>query len=395
MNWKKDLAVLSCGVFLSGASYTMIVPFLPLYLIDLGVSGADVRLWSGIVFGATFLVSGILSPYWGRQADRAGKRRMVIRAGLSLAAVYFLGSLVRSPLELLGVRVLQGVAVGFVAASMAIISSSLPEDKIGFGLGIMQTGSLIGNILGPFMGGMLAHFFGIRTSFQVAAAVVFIATAAVRILVAEPPLKPGGTAGSVASDLRAALQNYPLRLMLGLLFTVQMVAIMLQPLITLYIAELNASFAGAEVTAGIVFSLAGIAGAIAAPLWGNAGQRRGFWGMLSIAMTGAGAAVAAQFFSTDIIRFAGLHFVFGLFLAGTIPAINSIIVQSTDESFRGRAFGLAMSANQLGSMIGPLLGGAISSVAGIRPVFAMGGLLMMLIGLTFRKWAGSVAAEQD
>jgi DHA1 family multidrug resistance protein-like MFS transporter len=381
MIWKRTLVVLGIGVILSGSGYTMIVPFLPLYLVDLGVDEASLNMWSGTVFAVSFFVSGVLSPYWGRLADKAGKRRMLIRSGLSLATVYFLTSLVQSPAELLAARVLQGVAVGFVSSAMAIVATVAPKEKIGFSLGFMQAANLTGTILGPAAGGTLAHLFGIRTSFEVAATVVLVATIGVWILVPEPPVTPAGVAGSVAGDLRAAIGNPLLRRMLAILFLVQMVAIMLQPLITLYIAEMKGTFAGASLAAGAVFSLAGVAGAIAAPAWGNAGQRYGFIKMIAVAMTGCGVVLAAQFFSHDIVRFAALHFVFGLFLAGTYPNVNSAIVTCTDESFRGRAFGLAMSANQFGAMTGPLLGGAISTVTGIGIVFVADGLLLTAVAV--------------
>ncbi len=380
MIWKRTLVVLGIGVALSGASYTMIVPFLPLYLVDLGVGEANLKIWSGAVFAVSFLVSGVLSPYWGRQADKAGKRRMMIRSGLSLAAVYFVTSLVRSPEELLAMRVLLGVAVGFVPSAMAIVASVVPQEKIGFSLGFMQAANLIGTILGPAAGGALAHLLGIRVSFEVAAVVILIATAGIWLLVPEPPVVPAGAAGSVAGDLRAAMANPLLRRMLAVLFLVQMVAIMLQPLITLYIAEMKGTFEGTSLAAGAIFSLAGLAGAMASPAWGNAGQKRGFIKMIGVAMIGGGIVLAGQYFSHDVIRFAALHFVFGLFLAGTYPNINSAIVTCTDESFRGRAFGLVMSANQLGSMTGPLLGGAISTITGIGTMFVAGGLLFVALG---------------
>ena len=155
--WQRNLWVLCICVALSGASYTMLIPFLPLYLLELNVKQADVAVWSGLIFSSTFLVAAILAPYWGRMADQMGKKRMMLRAGFCLAIVYFLGSLARTPLELLGMRLLQGVANGFVPASFAIVSSSVPEYKIGTSLGFMQTGLLCGGIMGPLLGGTLSH----------------------------------------------------------------------------------------------------------------------------------------------------------------------------------------------------------------------------------------------
>ncbi|MBU2702600.1 DHA1 family multidrug resistance protein-like MFS transporter [Sporomusaceae bacterium BoRhaA] len=381
LNWQKNLWTLSIAVLLSGSSYTMVIPFLPLYLLDIGVSPASVNMWSGIIFSATFLVAGVMAPYWGRYADRTGKRRMVMRAGFSLAIVYFLGAFVRSPLELLIVRVLQGFANGFVPASMAIVTSSTPKDKMGFSMGFMQTALVSGGILGPLLGGTLSHLFGMRLSFVIAAGIIFLATLAVGYFVTEPPSAQVSKDGGILEDVKMAFQNRKLRNMLLLLFTVQMVTMTLQPLIALYVAELQGSMEGVALTAGIVYSLAGIAGAIAAPTWGKVGQTRGFMKILAAAFFGAGCFNFGQFFACNIYQFSVLQFLFGLFIVGVFPAINTIAVTGIETNFQGRIFGLMTTANQLGSMVGPLVGGFMSSWIGIKPVFLFTSTMLFLLGL--------------
>lgn len=381
MNWRRNLWALWFSVILSSSSYTMVIPFLPLYLLDIGVSSKDVHMWSGLVFSVTFLIAAVMAPYWGRRADKAGKRRMVIRAGLSLSLTYFLGAFVRDPVELLIVRILQGFANGFVPASMAIVASSAPKEKMGFSLGMMQTGLLIGGIMGPLLGGVLAHLFGMRLSFVIAATAILIGTIAVRMLVVEPKNDAPPSEGSIIDDFRTAFHNRRLVEMLALLFIVQMTSMVLQPLITLYVAELQGKMEGAVLSAGIVFSLAGVAGAIAAPLWGRIGQRKGFFKILVIAFIGAGIFNTGQFFVGDIYKFGLLQFLFGLFVVGVYPAVNTIAVTYTEPHFKGRVFGLTTTANQLGSMVGPMVGGLVSSWLGIRPVFVFTGSVLLIIGL--------------
>jgi DHA1 family multidrug resistance protein-like MFS transporter len=369
----------------------MVVPFLPLYLFDLGVSGKTVHLWSGLIFSISFLMSAIIMPYWGRLADRAGKRRMVIRAGLSLGTVYFLASLVRSPEELFVVRVLQGLAGGFVPASFAIVASSAPADKMGFSLGLMQTATLTGSILGPMLGGTLAHVFGIRASFVVAALVIFLAAAAVRLLVSEPAQAAQPQGGSVWDDLRTVRNNRVLLQMMGLFLVVQGAIMVPQPFITLFVAELQGDLAEAALTSGAVLSLAAVAGAIAAPLWGRLGQATGFFRVVVIALAGGGLLTASQSFVGHIWQFALLQFGGSLFIIGVYPAINTIVVKNTDDCFQGRAFGLTTSANQLGAMIGPLLGGLVSSWVGFRPMFFGTGVVLLAVGLLVLLRRGSAA----
>lgn len=381
LEWRKNLWVLAFGAMTASSSYTMVIPFLPVYLLDLGVASAQVNMWSGIVFSVTFLISALMAPYWGRCADRTGRRRMIMRAGFSLAVVYFLGALVRNPVELLIVRILQGFANGFVPASMAIVASSVPADRLGSSLGFMQTALLIGSIMGPLAGGVLSHLFGMRLSFVISAFAILAGTIMVRALVKEPANVQRVSESSIAEDFKLALGNQSLVRMLLLLFIVQVATMILQPLMALYVAELQGSWDGAVLASGIIYSLAGVAGAIAAPLWGRLGQSRGFLKILIIGFLGAGLFVLGQFVVADVYGFSLLQFMFGLFIVGVYPAINTIAVSANEPEFQGRTFGLTTTANQLGSMVGPLLGGVVSSWLGIRPVFLLSGSLLVTVGL--------------
>lgn len=379
--WRKNLWTLVAAVILSGASYTMIIPFLPLYLLEMGVQQANVKMWTGVVFAAAFLVAAALAPYWGRRADRSGKRRMILRAGIGLGITYFLGALVRDPFELVLMRVLQGYASGFVPASMALVASSAPPEKLGFCMGIMQTGLVIGGIIGPLMGGMLSHLFGMRMSFVAASLIIFLSTAAVGWLVTEPEQTGEPVRTSLTDDMRTAFRNQVLVRLLGLLFVVQAVSMTLQPLTSLYMAELQGTTQGAGLVTGFVFSLSGLASAIAAPLWGRAGQNGNARHVLTAAFAGAGLFNLGQYFAADIPQFAALQFLTGLFLIGVFPTINMIAIRSSDTGFQGRVFGLTNAANQLGCMVGPLAGGAVSSWSGIRPVYLLTGITLLLLGL--------------
>ena len=131
-NWKLILAILTANVVLMAAGYTMLIPFLPMYLMnELGVSADDVKMWNGAIFSITFLIGGIMAPIWGKMADTRGKKMMAVRAGAGLALSYFLGGIVTTPEQMFGVRVLQGFAAGLWSACLAIATSLVPIEKLG------------------------------------------------------------------------------------------------------------------------------------------------------------------------------------------------------------------------------------------------------------------------
>ena len=214
-NWKVILAILTANVVFMSASYTMLIPFLPMYLIrELGVPQSDVKMWSGVVFSVTFLIGvvfsvtfligGIMAPIWGKMADKHGKKPMAIRSGLGLALSYLLGGLVTSPEQMVGVRVLQGFAAGLWSVCLAIATSSVPVGKLGMSLGILQSGLTAGNVIGPLIGGALASAFGMRTSFYLGGAVLFIITLVFWFYIPEPP---GSKASKEELDRNGAVKK--------------------------------------------------------------------------------------------------------------------------------------------------------------------------------------------
>lgn len=378
--WEKNLAVLWVGALLTCASYTMVIPFLPVYLMqELGLPKAEVNFWSGITFSITFFFGMVMAPYWGARADKYGRKSMIMRAGISLAIVYIASGLVRNQYELLVVRACHGIVSGFIPGSLSLLASTLPKERSGWGLGLMQAGIAAGTIMGPLFGAGLADLFGMRGSFIVAGANIFLATLAVKYWVYEEVVpRTVKKKSSFAADIRIAFHNKALLHMLIMFVTVQACSLMLQPLITLHVGNLmGGNIDGAVFASGVVFSLAGISGVMASTYWGTMGSKRGYLPVLVMVLFGAGVTIAMQAFVKNIWLFGTVQFIYGVFIAGAAPSINATIVDHTRAGFRGRAFGLATSFQQMGSMIGPLIGGAVGSILDIQYVFLVAGLMLM------------------
>ena len=383
--WKKNLPVLWIAVFLCCASYTSCIPFLPVYIMrEMGVDPSEVNFWAGISFAVTFLGCTVMAPYWGALADHVGQRKMAIRAGYGLALTYFLTGACQDIYQLIGVRILCGVVAGFVPACMSMASSSLPESRMGWGMGLMQTALSSGTIMGPLMGGYMASWFGMRMSFYVGSIALFTATTAVMFIVKDMTIlqKVGFSASSLWHDLQDSLRNKELRFIMFMFFMVQTCVMTIQPLITMYVGQLMGAMGDEAVKmSGVIFSLAGFAGIIAAPFWGKRGQSYGYVRIFALVTFTAGFINLFQVFIQDVWQFAAIQFVYGLFLAGAVPNINANLTVVTDRATRGKAFGLSTSANQFGGVVGPLLGGALGAVMTTRYVLVTTGCILMCMGL--------------
>jgi len=384
MNWKAALALLTCNVLFMSASYTMLIPFLPMYLtLELGVDEASVNMWAGITFSVTFLVSAVMAPIWGRIADRKGKRLMAMRASFLIAVSYFLGGIVQTPEQLVLVRIFQGFAAGLWPMDLAIMTLYAPRERLGLCLGIMQGTLTAGGVIGPLLGGVLAETFGMRTSFYIGAAALFVNFLAFTFLIKEPPAPADETPQTEEDANPWHLWRIPiLRTMMVVSTLAQMVVFILQPVLTTYVKYLAGdTIENIVFAAGVVFSLSGIAGAIAAPLWGIFGARRSYFVSMCLAMTLAGIVLTLQGIPEALIPFAAMQFVIGLFGAGVQPSLNAVIAQHTPAHLKGSVFGMLFAAQQVGGFTGPLLGGIVATYLGMHFLFPTAGAILLTLSV--------------
>jgi MFS family permease len=374
--WKRNLLVLWVGVFIVSSSFSMVVPFLPIFLLQIGVH-QHTEMWSGLIFGSAFFAGAISSPFWGRLADKYGRKPMIIRAGIVLVVVYSLMAFVTNPYEILILRILQGLLSGFIPGAIALIGTNTPKEKVGYALSLISSASASGQIVGPILGGAIAQLVGNRVSFVIAGMIILISTLLVIFWVTEENFTPSKEKGSVRNDLTVAWKNRPFVLVLILTLITASSVMTVEPILPLYIVHLGSSSSNASFLAGIVFSLPGIASALFAPFWGKRADKAGFYRVLVIGLIGGGLGMVVQILFSHILEFSIMRFVFGVFFCAVYPALNGLVVKTTPDEFRGRAFGLNQTANQIGGTAGPMLGGFIGGIFPASSVFFITGMLLL------------------
>ncbi|HWO75404.1 MAG TPA: MFS transporter [Bacillus sp. (in: firmicutes)] len=375
--WQRNLWVLWIGVFFTAASFSMVIPFLPIFLLEIGVHD-HTEMWSGLIFGAAFFAGAIATPFWGMISDKYGRKPMIIRAGLALFVIYILMAFVTNPYQILALRILQGLLSGFIPGSITLIGTNTPSEKVGYALSLISSASATGMILGPLLGGGMAELVGNRWAFATAGIIVGIATILIIFFVKEENFKPNKEKGSILNDFKIGLSNRPFLLVLILTLVVSCSIMTIEPILPLYIADLGSSSKYATFLTGVVISLPGIASALFAPRWGKWADKVGFQRVLFIGLLGAGIGTIAQILFTEIWGFSLIRFVYGIFFCAVFPALNGLVVKTTPEEFRGRAFSLNQTSNQLGGMIGPIIGGFLGGILPVQSLFVITGLLLLV-----------------
>lgn len=383
--------ILTIGMSLLAICYTMIIPFLPVYLLELGVEQEHLALWSGLSFSISFFIAAIMAPVWGRLADQHGKKLMAIRAGILIGISYLWGAFVQDEYQFLLARAFQGFANGFMPAAMTMVSLSVPKERVGTAMGIFQMGLVLGNTVGPLTGGLTELAVGMRPVFMVAGITLFIVTAAIAIFVKEPQVESVAPVKvtSFKEDLQEAKRNKVLLHILGLYFLVQSVMLMLQPIVAIYVGELKGSMEGAAMLAGSILSGGGVMGMIMTNVWAAYGQRRGYFKVISYGLLGTGTVLLLQSLPFGLWWFGALQLLIGVFIVGIFPSLGSAMTVNTDPSVRGRVFGLATTSQQLGNMMGPLFASIVATYWGTSYVFLVAGIGMMIIGSLVLKVHGN------
>lgn len=383
----KNVWILTVCMTVLSICYTMLVPFLPVYLLELGVPDTHAAIWSGMVFSITFLVAGIMAPVWGRLADTRGKKPMAIRAAILIGITYILTGMVTGPWQLLVARAFMGFANGFMPAAMTMVSLSVGKDRVGKALGIFQTGLILGNVIGPSLGGFVESLIGMRPVFYVAGVFLFISAAVVFFFVKEPVIETDDEvvkSKSLKEDWEFVKKQPVLRELLLLFFIMQGAILMLQPILALYVGKMQGTMDGAAMLAGLILSTGGAAGVITTNLWAGFGQRRGYFRGITFALTGTGIFLLLQSLPFGIWWFWALQLAVGCFIVGVNPSLSAAVTLYTEPAFRGRVFGMSTTAQQFGCMIGPLFASAVTTVIGIQYVFLVTGVLLIWAGL--RVW---------
>ncbi len=381
--WKVNLIILWIGQFLINAGMTMITPFLALYLAkDLGVQDEHaIGIWAGLIFAANFLTSFLFQPLWGKLSDRYGRKIMLLRSGFGMAVVIVLMGFARSPWELLLLRLLNGTISGFNPAAISLVSGTTPKDRMGFAMGMMQSGVVAGTILGPLIGGILADIIGFRPIFYITGALILVASVLALFLVKETFDREEASQIPQVSIIQGFkdLAHIPqLPALFAVTFLLQFAMVSPMSLLPLYVQKLHTSSGDIAFWAGVVIAVTGVSNMISSPLLGKLSDKLGAHRILTYALIGTSITLIPQAFVHNVWQLIIIRFLMGIFMGGLLPSVNALIRAYTPDGMESRSFGFNSSTLALGSMMGAVVGGLLSGIIGIEGLFIISGCLLLL-----------------
>ncbi|UDJ81374.1 multidrug efflux MFS transporter [Kosakonia oryzae] len=391
-SWKVNLISVWFGCFFTGLAISQILPFLPLYVAQLGVTSHEaLSMWSGLTFSVTFLVSAIVSPMWGSLADRKGRKLMLLRASLGMAIAILLQAFATNVWQLLILRGIMGLTSGYIPNAMALVASQVPRERSGWALSTLSTAQISGVIGGPLMGGFLADHLGLRIVFIITALLLIVSFLVTLFLIKEgvrPTVKKGErlSGKAVFSTL-----PYP-ALVISLFITTMVIQLCngsIGPILALFIQSLSPHTTNIAFLSGLIAAVPGVSALISAPRLGKLGDRIGTSRILMGTLVCAVVLFFAMSFVTSPLQLGILRFMLGFADGAMLPAVQTLLLKYSSDQVTGRIFGYNQSFMYLGNVAGPLMGASVSAMAGFRWVFIATAVVVLInfwqLVLAFRR----------
>ena len=399
--WQTTVRILWITQFATMAAFGSSLTFIPLYILELGIPDArQAALWAGIVAGGAGISMAVFSPIWGILADRFGKKLMLERAFLGATVTLLLMGLAQSAPQLLVLRVIQGSLSGTTTAISTLVASITPQEHLGRVLGSMQMSIFAGTTVGPFVGGVLADTLGYRVAFITTSFVCLGAGIAVITLVHEPPQKKQPPAAFRLPQFRNPFGNKMLRTVFMLapaIFIVQFASMAARPIFPLFVAEIAttsdiASFAGLDLDnfiatiAGLLIATTGVVATFCSLITGRFIDSHRARLLLIVAVVGSALTNVGHALVASLLQLWIVRILLGTCNGIWAPTYSATVGLSVPSERRGLAFGISASASSLGNAFGPIVGGYVGAVFGIRAVFvaAAGALMLAALWLVLR-----------
>lgn len=363
MPWQRTLYIMIFAQLTSSVGFSIMFPFLPRYVEDLGSStGLSLELLAALVFSSQALTMTIASPFWGAVSDRYGRKPMVERAAYSGAVTLALMAFAPNAEILVLLRALQGFLTGTVSAGNALVASSVPRERVGYAMGLLQLGLGSGVAVGPFLGGVLADAFGYRATFIVTAVLLTVSGLMVTFGVKENFKRPepgavkrGGMRSSWGNILRAP----GVKTLYSLSFLGWLGRNMLTPILPLFIATLPVAASGVNTTIGLTVGIAAATGTLSAVYLGRLGDRTGHRTILVVCAAAAALLYLPQSFVTEFWHLLALQALTGIAVGGITPSLAALLSRSTAAGQEGSVYGLDNAIVSASRTAAPLLGAAV------------------------------------
>ncbi|MFA5804810.1 MAG: MFS transporter [Melioribacteraceae bacterium] len=367
--------------FFYRAGTRSLIPFLPLFIQDLGKTTPEsTAIWSGWIFAAPFIISFFTTPFWGSFGDKYGRKLMTILAVFGFAAAQFLMGFSANLTQLILFASLQEAMGGFYPAAVSLTASNTPKEKTAQALGILQFANGSGNVIGPILGGILADLVGLRVVFFLIAITVGLSGFLIVFFIDEKNFtREDHNYYFLTKNWRYVFDNKKLIICMLFLLIYSLAVTVVRPTFSLFIKSMNFTLNNSSTVTGILLGVFGGTSALASALVGKLTIKRKINSILLF----ASIVVTATYFLLSVVSSASFLIIVlavGGFGLGLIqPLVFTLVSYNTDDNRKAGVFGVGSSFQVIGNLFGSVSAGYIVAEFGLRFPFVAAGLLFIIV----------------
>jgi DHA1 family multidrug resistance protein-like MFS transporter len=385
-DWRRILAVYWVTTLIEGAGVAQVYALLPQLLSSMGITGPDRLGFVGLFGALLFLVGMPLVPIWGVWADRYSRKAVIARSAVVEAIVFGGMALAREPWHVALSMLLIGFQLGNTGVMLGAIRDSAPRARLGTVIAVFGAAGPIGFAVGPILAGVLiddlgwsiSQVFGLSAVFSLGtAALVGFASREVR-----PAVVPQGRVLDLAfGAVRGVLSDPAVRRVFLVFGTAYLANQMTRPYVPLIVETAHPASLGLSSAIGLVAGTASLSGGLLAPLAGAIGDRVGFRPVLILALVAGGVALGLMPLMAVAGGVAGLAILAiaaSAAIATTSSMVFSLLATEVPAARRSQTLSLVYMPLYAAGIIGPAIGGVVSSQAGVGAPFVLGGFVFVL-----------------
>ncbi|MCU4664664.1 MFS transporter [Leuconostoc mesenteroides] len=373
------------GTFMVGMAFSEAMPFLALYIMQIShFNQAQVSFYAGISYAASYLVVILVSPIWGKIADQHGRKPMLLRTAAGMGIVIILLSCVTNIWQIIILRLCQGLFDGYTPSVIALIAAETPLEERSVVISKLSTGYIIGGLMGPLIGGVLATIFSIRMTFFITG-IILLCVAFISFYGIQENFQKINTSPTekLASSKKESVWTVPILILLSATMLIQFVESAIIPYVSLMIKDLLFSEHYLTIMTGIVSALPGVATAVFATFIGKMSSHFGTLKILKLCELAAIIIYALLGMTTSLMFFAGLRFLIGIANAGMTPMIQVLLSKASNRL--STVFSMSLSAQSLGSLAGSILGAYLSQFMPLNNLFYIASGALMISYVLLKK----------
>jgi DHA1 family multidrug resistance protein-like MFS transporter len=371
-------------------------PALPLFTRSLGISKGTV----GFIAAASTVVGILVSVPAGILSDLYGRKKVLLSSAFVFASAPFLYLLVRTPWQLVAVRIYHGLATAILGpVALAAVADTF-QSRRGENMAWYSSATMVGRFLAPSVGGLLIvgqDFRWVYLGCGVAGVLTLLLALylplpqASRPDVPRPRLRDSWQRLPRLRGLRPAQRGerlsearYVIR-HTGILATslVQAAQYFAFGFLEVYLPLRLADAGWRAVEIGPLFTIQILATTVTKPLMGRLTDRFGRVALIAGGLVVGAAGVLLISLVNGYALLLASSALFGMGLAAVTAATAALVTDLARESSYGAAMGVLSSIMDVGQSAGPMLGGMVVGAWGYAPAFAGVAALLVVAALAF------------